>query len=276
MEERLGYVSMHEIGVHKVEVKCGICGKKHYMPKILADLVKDTFGPDPDGSLVVGMCHECEVREEAKRKAGEAGVDMAKALADYYFGQYMVPMVSKSCRFGNFDTYSEMDRKHAQAFLDFTDNDMLLLAVGGTTGTGKTHLAVASLYRCAQKGMESCLYVTEAEMAAHLRDFSEKGSSTRKIITMYSSISYLVIDELLRTTVPDWVKDNIRTILQNRLDTEKKTVVLGNIELAQFDSYFGEAILSRAAERGTRLRRDGDDMRKKKRQAEKEAARNAR
>lgn len=138
------------------------------------------------------------------------------------------------------------------------------LVLIGPVGTGKTHLAVATM-------IESIRYMLHPKFSTSskmLMDYrtSYQDRTSAKVIDEFMDADMLVIDDLGKEMVgTDKDKSTLefmQMILNQRYETNRATVITTNLTKKQIADTYGEAIESRLAELGTYVTVKGADYRK--------------
>ncbi len=127
----------------------------------------------------------------------------------------------------------------------FVKGDILSLVLIGKTGTGKSHLIIASLKALARDGM-TALYCTEKVIYREIHEsfLGRKNLMTEsQIIKKYSEVDVLGIDELGRSSWTDHEAQTLYEIIDNRYMNNKKTIVGGNMTLEDLRNKFDTSII---------------------------------
>jgi len=131
------------------------------------------------------------------------------------------------------------------------------LVVLGTVGNGKTTLACAMVnsWNRDHGGMDMGLYRTMDNLVDEY-----KAEFDNSVITKYSNIGLLVVDELNPKSWSEYNKNLLQKILVSRHASGKKTVLIGNLSGQQLKEMFDEHIISRMRE-GVSMIMQAPDMR---------------
>jgi DNA replication protein DnaC len=100
----------------------------------------------------------------------------------------------------------------------------------GAPGTGKTHLAVAALRGLIQRGFEGVFFDFQA-LLNHIRSGYDQASGTmdREAYRAALDAEILVLDDLGAHRVTDWVEDTVTSIITQRCNNRKATLVTTNL-----------------------------------------------
>jgi DNA replication protein DnaC len=100
----------------------------------------------------------------------------------------------------------------------------------GAPGTGKTHLAVAALRSLIARGFEGVFYDFQA-LLNHIRSGYDATSGTmdREAYRAALESEILVLDDLGAHRVTDWVEDTVTSIVTQRCNNRRATIVTTNL-----------------------------------------------
>jgi DNA replication protein DnaC len=155
-----------------------------------------------------------------------------------------------------------------------------LVALLGTRGGGKTHLAVSLIRQCCQELM-TCRYVKALDLFRIFRRAyvptgkGEAGVSEEDIIDQWVSYEVLVVDECHQRSESDYENNSLINLLDHRYDERKCTILIANQSKAEFAAAMGDSVISRIHETGEAFecnwethrkagawrRSDGDELR---------------
>jgi len=100
----------------------------------------------------------------------------------------------------------------------------------GPPGTGKTHLAVAALRGLIAKGHEGVFFDFQA-LLNHIRSGYDQASGTMDRAAYRSALEseIVVLDDLGAHRVTDWVEDTVTSIITQRCNNKRATIVTTNL-----------------------------------------------
>ena len=100
----------------------------------------------------------------------------------------------------------------------------------GAPGTGKTHLAVAALRGLIARGFEGMFYDFQA-LLNHIRSGYDQASGTMDREAYRSALEseILILDDLGAHRVTDWVEDTVTSIITQRCNNRRATIVTTNL-----------------------------------------------
>lgn len=100
----------------------------------------------------------------------------------------------------------------------------------GPPGTGKTHLAVAALRGLIARGFEGLFFDFQA-LLNHIRSGYDQASGTmdREAYRSALDAEILVLDDLGAHRITDWVEDTVTSIITQRCNHRRATIVTSNL-----------------------------------------------
>lgn len=121
----------------------------------------------------------------------------------------------------------------------------------GSTGTGKTHLAIGILRHIVEKGGTG-YYTTAIDMLARIKATYGKQAEEDegKVVQMLESVDMLVLDEVGRQRDTEYENTQLFRILDRRSANMRPTIVVSNLNKASLVAFLGEALVDRLRENG--------------------------
>jgi DNA replication protein DnaC len=182
---------------------------------------------------VCSGCREIEHAENDQR------------TADTLFAQARIPRNYRSCSFATFKQLNGT----ATAFKLAQDWSRDLrrgpkpprgLLLQGTSGVGKTHLAV-SIIREASYAKIPSLFVNVPEWLNSLKDSWEGGAP----VLSPREFTLLVIDDLGAEQGTDWSRDQLYSLINHRQTNHLATIVTSNLMVGELRDRLGSPTVSR-------------------------------
>jgi len=101
----------------------------------------------------------------------------------------------------------------------------------GSPGSGKTHLAVAAMRGLIAKGFEGIFFDFQA-LLNHIRSGYDQASGTmdREAYRTALDAEILLLDDLGAHRITDWVEDTVTSIITQRCNSRKATIVTTNLK----------------------------------------------
>lgn len=179
----------------------------------------------------------------------------------------------KKMSFETFDLsyYKGEDRRNMELVLnkakEFAENfngSGSILFFGGT-GLGKTHLSVALTKRIIERGYY-CVYCSSDKLFSDYRDerFRSSNDNSESKTDKYAECELLVIDDLGTELNGRDVVSFLYTLLNQRINSGKSTVISTNLTHDELLSAYGERIVSRLFGEFLPYRFTGRDVRMQK------------
>jgi DNA replication protein DnaC len=156
-----------------------------------------------------------------------------------------VPLRYKECRFENF----QGGQKIIETIKPLS-NSQESAVLTGSTGSGKTHLAVALMAEYLTDDPAAPMFITVPELLLKIRScFSEKATTTEEeIVEQYSSCEFLVLDDLGAEKESEFVITTLYLIINRRNNYGRKTIITTNLSLQEIETKLGARIASRLSE----------------------------
>ncbi len=159
--------------------------------------------------------------------------------AELLLRQAHIPERYEHCAFENFDIRRgnqslQWAKLNAENFVKEYPADFGLLFVG-TTGVGKTHLAVAVLRELIlRKGVE-CLFYDFHDLLKAIRDSYNPISQNSELSVLQPvlDVEVLLLDELASWNPSDWVKETLQHIINSRYNHKKVTLITTTLPLGE-------------------------------------------
>jgi DNA replication protein DnaC len=205
------------------------------------------------------------------------------------FEQANIPRRYRDCSFKNFEIHNDSHKDAIKIVKKFVKNypvqDVGLLFLG-SCGVGKTHLAVATMNELIHKKRVPCYFCDFRELIRSIQSTYSSDSELTEVDVL-SPIFHkdvLILDELGAKRTTAWVEETVFYIINNRYNNKKLTIFTSNYpdsdeeEEDNREAYFkkgketlvdriGVRLRSRLYEMCKIVQMDGDDYRKKIKQA---------
>jgi len=139
----------------------------------------------------------------------------------------------------------------------------------GTKGTGKTHLAAAITIDLIHQGIP-VIMGTLISLLGMLKQAYQEKQSEQEIIDLYCKVDLLVIDDLGKEKVTEWVLEKLYLIINSRYENNLPVIITTNSDIdgltaklsTERNSDTAEAITSRLWEMCLGVEMDWEDYRK--------------
>ena len=192
--------------------------------------------PDCDCEQATARKRE-QARQEAERKAREEEEKRQKAMrrrVETLIGQSGLKKRFVQRTFPNFRTDTQGRRKNYIIAKEYADNFAYHRARGdglyieGTNGTGKTHLAAAIALQLLNEGVP-VICKTSSDLLLDIRkSYDKDGVRESEVLDIYKQVDLLIIDDLGKEQCSDWSISTIYSILNDRYEDMKPTIVTTN------------------------------------------------
>jgi DNA replication protein DnaC len=198
---------------------------------------------------------------ECKRGTKKIIMGMDRHTDDYYW-YYSVCEV---CEKEDFEEYkkeelitklqheSRISREYAKCSLESVKKeyatDMLSsVYFYGSTGVGKTYMAVANFKADIEKGKDAA-FISSGELLTRIKSSFKPNPDEHEsdIINRYATVGTLYLDDLGADKVTDFVAATFYAIIDRRYREQLKTIITSNLSIKELSAYIGDRITSRIA-----------------------------
>jgi DNA replication protein DnaC len=155
-----------------------------------------------------------------------------------------------------------MQRAALEAAKAFSASPSGFLYLHGTTGVGKTHLAVGIYREQLREHGHRVEFWRVPELLLHLRSEMSGSRSEEDAIEPLIKARLLILDDLGAEKITDWVRQAFYVVVSRRELDEMPTVFTSNLSLGEIEARIGdERITSRIGGAARIVRVDGSDER---------------
>jgi len=137
------------------------------------------------------------------------------------------------------------------------------ITLWGRPGVGKTHIACAVAKQVIEKGY-SAVFGSVPTLLSSIRAGFNGGDAADTVLKRYKTVDLLILDDLGKEKVTEWVEETVYEIINARYEYEKPTIVTTNIGIdavAERYAWNGAAIKSRLYEMNDGFIVKGGDFR---------------
>jgi DNA replication protein DnaC len=164
-------------------------------------------------------------------------------------------------------------RKTAEDFVNNFGTDYQNLFIYGTVGTGKTFMSICIADELLRKG-RSVIYFSSPRLFEMLGEYAFDYNAKQELHAIYEDLyecELLVLDDLATERVTVFVLSELLTILNERDNRKKSTIITTNLSLEELQKTYSDRIFSRVTSNFKLLKLSGPDIRKIKKIAQKES-----
>ena len=134
----------------------------------------------------------------------------------------------------------------------------------GPCGTGKTHIAVASVRDLVDR--RNVLFTTVPQLLLNIRSTFDSNSqkiTEQRIINMYGSCGMLVLDDFGAEKISDWSRQIVGQIVHERDSNSRPMIITSNMSITEVSKQMDKRIASRIAGSCLIWKLNGSDYRMK-------------
>ena len=170
--------------------------------------------------------------EEAKRRRA------MRQRVENLLGQSGIKKRFRQRTFPNFRTDTPGRKKNYGIAKEYADNWAYHQAKGdglyieGTNGTGKTHLAAAIALQLIHEGVPVICKTSSDLLLDIKKSFDGDGIRESDVLDIYKRVDLLIIDDLGKEQCSDWSMSTLYSILNDRYEDMKPTIVTTNYNQA--------------------------------------------
>ena len=203
-------------------------------------------------SMTTLTSEDLKVLAEEDEKEAERIMEITLKTA---LNEMKVPTDYRSKRYSNYDN-PELAMK-VKKIVDLK----LSVVLSGTTGLGKTHLAVASLLHMMKRYDKKPLFLSAPELFVELRDRIKNNVTEQSIIDRYLRTPLLVVDDLGVETKTDRSVETFYSIIDGRSRSNRQLIITSELTIKEIGEIYGDRLASRLCGMGEYIRFEGDDYR---------------
>ena len=168
-------------------------------------------------------------------------------------------LVSPKFRSRTFDNFqpSAQSRKlldFCQNWSEHYDKVPKGLFIFGGYGSGKTHLAVASMFAVWRNCHTGCMFVVVSEYLSKLKKYFNDPAGLERQMKLYKEIPLLLLDDLgegrkeKTGMLSEWAREQLFNLINYRYEHEHLMIITSAYNPSQLAEVTGAAIVSRLAE----------------------------
>lgn len=177
-----------------------------------------------------------------------------------------IPKAMKRCTFDTFITTGDPMIRTAKGLAMASVEDGASIILGGGTGVGKTHLAIAMVQEAVSRGRDA-LFVPVVDLLDEIRSGYDEGTADA-IQEAVKEADCVALDDLGAQRSTSWVSERLFSVIDARYRLGKQTVITTNAcSMSQLEKMLGERgarIVSRLTEMAQPLFIKARDFRTRK------------
>jgi DNA replication protein DnaC len=208
------------------------------------------IGVQSDGCIEYGECEKWVNLKRAKR---------LKKIG--------IPPLFHNSSFENFKPQNEKAKaalKGCQKFVEdiLNQENPGGIFLNGPFGTGKTHLAAASMAALSDSGCSNLLFAVVPKLLALTRK-AINTDDPRDYVGEASEANVLVLDDVGAEKISEWAREQLFLIINSRYENQLPTILTTNASMAELEQRIGGAAVSRICQMAQGYVLNGSDFRRK-------------
>lgn len=205
------------------------------------------------------------------------------------WASYGIPKRMYDARLETFIPQNESQKLAVEKCKDYAEEiDDIGLFIAGPVGTGKTHLAVASLYEIVKNNIPkfgyvneseiynpdnaqytglSCYFVSVVNLLNSLRNSYQRNyriAQVQNTLWRVKTNDIVILDDIGAEKPSKWVEETLFDIIDVRYLNKRTTVFTSNCNPKELENNIGVRTTSRIKEMTLRITVDGSDYRARK------------
>lgn len=218
---------------------CQFCGKENHRKGILLGGAVDFWQPFParcDCPEAVKYWEKYDADRKAEKEEKRLAEERQKERdrIERLLGKSGIKKRFQRRTFENFITDTpertrayKIARRYADTFPQRYENGDGLY-IEGTNGTGKTHLAGAIALQLINDGIPVICKTSSDLLLDIKKAYEDERTKESAILDAYKKVDLLIIDDLGKEQCSDWSMSNLYSILNDRYEDMKPTIVTTN------------------------------------------------
>ncbi|MGJ8525204.1 hypothetical protein LMG33818_000912 [Halomonadaceae bacterium LMG 33818] len=204
-------------------------------------------------------CQACNESRRAEQEQAEAEATerkrVEKAVKDA-IGYAAIPPRFANKNFDSYVAKTDEQKRHLErckSYVEKFDEHFKSgagLLMMGSPGTGKTHLAVATLHAVIAEKRTRGLYTTAARMFRRIKSTYDRDSeeTESQVIDIYSQIGLLVLDEIGLGFGSDTEMNYLFDVINYRYEQCLPTIIISNRQPDELSKWLGDRVVDRLRE----------------------------
>ncbi|WP_110647582.1 ATP-binding protein [Salinicola peritrichatus] len=201
------------------------------------------------------QCSQAAIdRAEAEREQNQV-VDLRSQRGQAMFEQSGIPARLREATLKNYVSAGDSQQRAHKQVCEYArhlperlgDGNGLILM--GNMGTGKTHLAVGLIRHCTRNLAVAAKYTTAPALFSRIRaSYNSHTETEAKILAELIAAPLLVLDEIGVGKGSDNELNVTYSLLGQRYDERRPTIVITNLMSEEFKAWLGERVVDRMRE----------------------------
>lgn len=182
--------------------------------------------------------------------------------AEQFLEEMGVPPSYQHCTFENFDAVTPEQKTLLRKISELSTDEAVGLYLSGPVGTGKTHLAVATLLRLRAEGYIG-RFISAQELVVACRNAFRRDTSAGDILEEYRGVAVLLLDDLGTEKPTEFSRETLGTLIDRAYRDCQQLIVTSNLDLKQISRLLDARSADRLIELCQAVRVAGSSYRQK-------------
>ena len=202
-----------------------------------------------------GLAFQCNCLQDSADSRRYAASRLPSKLLNCNFEDFDLSLYPETvCTERSGKVYREVAKSALQAAKTFAEQNVKHaggkgLFIYGNVGSGKTYLCSAIANYLLENG-KGVLFIVVPDLLDEIRASYSGDSelSEIQVLRQATNAYVLILDDLGAHNYTEWAKNKIYSIINNRLNNNRPTIINSNLNLGQIERYLGERTTSRIVE----------------------------
>lgn len=208
-----------------------------------------------------GWCSEC--RKNYRSEYQQARRAYVLGHSEQFLEEMSVPPAYQHCTFANFDAVTSEQKTLLRRISELSTDETLGLYLSGPVGTGKTHLAVATLLRLRAEGYRG-RFLSAQELVTACRNTFRGDKSVGDILEDYRGVAVLLLDDLGTEKPSEFSRETLGMLIDRAYRDCQQLIVTSNLDLKELSRSLGARSADRLIELCQAVRVPGSSYRQKR------------
>jgi len=207
---------------------CSTC-KMSITEETMHGWVRTDFGPHTGWKSQLVPCPDCTDHAVARRK---------NAQIDRLLGSSRIPLRMAEWSFTTLPHDVDSTAKTRAIFFANGKTEKHALYLYGREGQGKTGIAISIIQAVMRRG-DDAVFIRSLDLMDRLRESIHRGTHEGdELLALAKSVKWLALDDLAVEKPTDYVIQELKAIVESRMDADLYTIFTSNFSLRELEDYW--------------------------------------